>query len=578
MTGVLVRSAGSFWAKNSILAVDAGVHLSAITSIIGNHLPGAIRPKHAESSRGPHASSSGPVDSPKLVMTTGPFRDLLLPHETAKANALHLLQNYVSTYLITHPHLDHLSGFVINTAAFQHTTRRKTLAALPHAINAIKAHIFNDIIWPNLSDEEGGVGLVSYHRLTEGGNIALGAGDRRGYIQACDGLAVKGWAITHGDCIMQPSQRGSINQEFPFPSSSDGRRGSRPNNPLSPTYRRQSSSHSELNSKPNVVDSSAFFILDERSGKEILIFGDVEPDSISTDPRTYRVWADAAPKVDAGILRAIFIECSYDDSQKDNMLFGHLNPRHLIAELSTLAEKVANFRKTGNPNYGGASTGSAKSLSHPSQASTSDADSPRKRRYDGSQRSGDDGSQRLRDPPPSLSASTSEPQRGRTPSPLSHQPMSSSVSPGTRASRSGFVVQGQGVPPHLRNPDASPTSVPLPAGPMQTRSQQTSPGRTSFPRRSPREVLADVNRLRTNPGQFTPAMRAALEYETWSGNRPEPAKPLADVKVVVIHIKDTMKDGPPASDLVLAQLIDHAEAAGLGCEILVAKQGESFNF
>ena len=31
----------------------------------------------------------------------------------------------------------------------------KTLAALPNTIKAVKSHIFNDIIWPNLSDDGG---------------------------------------------------------------------------------------------------------------------------------------------------------------------------------------------------------------------------------------------------------------------------------------------------------------------------------------------------------------------------------------------------------------------------------------
>lgn len=61
---------------------------------------------------------------------------------------------------------------------------------------------------------------------------------------------------------------------------------------------------------------------------------------MSLDPRNRRVWEVAAPKVANGTLRAIFIECSYNDSIDDVSLYGHLCPRHLIAELSTLASKV----------------------------------------------------------------------------------------------------------------------------------------------------------------------------------------------------------------------------------------------
>ena len=89
--------------------------------------------------------------------------------------------------------------------------------------------------------------------------------------------------------------------------------------------------------KSCVVDSTAFFIRDSQSKREVLIFGDVEPDSISMTPRTHFVWQEAARKIAHGLLGGIFIECSYDDSQADAVLFGHLNPRHLIAELRTLA-------------------------------------------------------------------------------------------------------------------------------------------------------------------------------------------------------------------------------------------------
>ena len=501
-------------------------------------------------------------------MTTGPFKDLLLPHDTAKANALHVLRNYVSTYLITHPHLDHLSGFAINTAAFQHTTRPKKLAALPHTISAVKAHVFNDTIWPNLSDEEGGVGLVSFQRLTEGGNLALGEGDGRGYIEVCDGLAVKGWTVSHGKCMKQHGQRGSVSQEFSFAASGDGRRGSRSSNPLSPGYRRKSLSHSEVSLEPSVVDSSAFFILDERSGKEILFFGDVEPDSISLYPRTHRVWADAAPKIAAGLLSAIFIECSYDDSQPDEMLFGHLNPRHLIAELSTLAEKVTNFRNNGNVSNGGG-VGSATSLSHPSQASLSDTD-PRKRKHNGPHF--------LLEPPIFFGGPASEPQHGRTPSPLSpRKAASSSVSPGTRWSHSSSDIATEAaVPPHFTIKSTSPARIPLPASHMQTRSNQTSPRQVSPRQPNPRENLGALNlaRMANYP---SPAILEATSAESAAvgGKLLEIAKPLVGVKLVAIHIKDTMKDGPPAAEVVLAQLKQRAEAAGLGCEVLVAKQGEA---
>ena len=59
--------------------------------------------------------------------------------------------------------------------------------------------------------------------------------------------------------------------------------------------------------------------------------------------------------------------------------------------------------------------------------------------------------------------------------------------------------------------------------------------------------------------------------------------PLSGIKVVIIHIKDTMKDGPHVRDNVLAQLNDYEQALqqqgqGLGCEFVISRRGESYWF
>jgi len=71
----------------------------------------------------------------------------------------------------------------------------------------------------------------------------------------------------------------------------------------------------------------------------------VEPDSISLSPRNRQVWRDAAPKIAKGLLRGVFIECSYPDSQPEETLFGHLKPWFLIEELKALAEEVTLFKR-----------------------------------------------------------------------------------------------------------------------------------------------------------------------------------------------------------------------------------------
>lgn len=399
VTGFLVRSLGSDWSmRNSVLAVDAGTHLSAITRILEADFPlvsEGHRPRvgSIESALGPCDEASDDNDasnsesdrsaSPEpTVLTSGPFAGASFPHKSARANAVHFVREHVDAYLITHPHLDHLSGFAINTAAFHNTSRPKKLTALPFTVNAIKQHIFNDVIWPNLTDEEGGVGFVTFQRLTEGGNLALGDGHSRGFIEVCNGLAVKGFKISHGTCASSPGiadRRGSrdvagnhqsqANQGNQTPhhhapsrsithnhntptmkldsiglgSTDPPRRASifsQPSQPGTPTFFPSEPAHVH-----SVVDSTAFFIRAEHSGREILMFGDVEPDSISACPRNHLIWAEAAPKIAAGLLPGIFIECSYNDTQSDKILFGHLAPRHLVAELQTLADMVAEERR-----------------------------------------------------------------------------------------------------------------------------------------------------------------------------------------------------------------------------------------
>ncbi|TGO85561.1 hypothetical protein BPOR_0385g00120 [Botrytis porri] len=328
-TALLVRSVSLGWSKGSILAVDAGVHLSAIDRILQDHNP--------------------PTTERPYLLKEGAFAGLELPFRTTEANAAYIARTMVGAHLITHPHLDHISGGVISTAS--PSSKPRKIAGLASTIEALKDHIFNDVIWPNLSDENGGVGLVTFMRLISGGSSVLGDGPTKGYVEVVDGLAVKSWAVSHGPCIgnfpYQPG-RNHINE-----SSS----------PRTPTQKSSSHSHrshysplttpqvsSESLNFPSAESvhaytSSVCFIHDIASGNEILIWGDVEPDTVSFFPRNKQVWQDAAPKIAAGILKGIFIECSYDDSRPDDLLFGHLTPRYVVEELKVLAAETERCRE-----------------------------------------------------------------------------------------------------------------------------------------------------------------------------------------------------------------------------------------
>ena len=516
------------------MAVDGGTHLAPIIRILEEHLPRAIRGRKSESAaapdrasrsrsslpvndeyspaispcttqssgyitdllepRGTRAGSPAPVDPTKgkLVLTSGPFANLTVPFDNARANAAYLIRDLISTWIITHPHLDHLSGFAINTASFTHTTRAKKLAALPSTIDAIKSHIFNDVIWPDLSDEDGGVGLVSYMRLVDGGNVALGDGEGRGYIEVVDGLTVKSWSISHGTCMKGPSHRVSstTNSQDSFVQHPSSRRGSRVATSPSSFRSHRGSQGNVESDNVCVYDSSAFFIRDEETGREVLIFGDVEPDVLSKYPRTARVWTDAAPKIAAGLLTGILIECSYDDSQRDDLLFGHLAPKYLVAELQVLAEKVKLARK-----------------SHAEETLRK-----RKRQSNGFGKLDPD-IWKL---------------RGRD----------------LQQTRRRVTDSGSGTPSRMSEDPMVSESATLPL----------VMGRTS-----------------TDPGESSDTSSPLKELRRSSSDQ----KPLQGLQIIIIHIKDTLRDGPPVSETILAELQEHEEEAGLGCHFVISKSGES---
>lgn len=484
-TAFLVRSIAQEWRKGSVIAVDGGVYLSIITKILEESVP-------------------LPLPVQPYTIETGPFAGLTLPHSSIEANAGHITSALIDAHLITHPHLDHISGFVMNTAGLP-GTRPKKLAALPNTIHAFKTHIFNEVIWPNLSDENGGAGLVTYLRLVEGGSSVMGDGDGKGYSEISDGLLVKAWSVSHGTCVEKHAvpRRGSVSststrlgsqdtpmqtprREYGHPHQQSGARRpsllSQATMPLAGGGSPQAGDAERVSAC--VVDSTAYFIQDRDSRREVLMFGDVEPDSISLSPRNLNIWQEAAPKIAAGTLTAVFIECSYDDSQSNDRLFGHLKPVFVVEELCALAREVAEARKE-------------------------------------------------------LKAAESK-KRKRT----------SVIAEGERA---------RSVPRHGLTPM---TEIPL---------SPKSTGAQPYPTRG---IDSTSTSQPETPHIATPT--AGLSLGDLEPFNPSLQQQLAGLKVVIIHVKEKLVDGPHRGDLILEQLREHDAEVGLGCEFVIAKQGQSF--
>ncbi|KAF2148459.1 hypothetical protein K461DRAFT_329976 [Myriangium duriaei CBS 260.36] len=563
VSGFLVRSAASGWIRGSMLAMDAGSHMAAITRILEQHLPAISRGDtradsdgnlfHQQALSPQRPLDSSPPSSPGIrpsiptlepvVLDSGPFAGVPLPHASARANAAHIVRSHVATYLISHPHLDHLSGFAINTAAFHATSRPKTLAALPFTVEAIKRHIFNDVIWPNLTDEDGGVGFVTFQRLKEGGDVMVGEGEGRGYIEVCEGLGAKGFKISHGKC-MRPgtaeSHRGSIGNLSDVPANysttprhTDGRHhslghGHLPGTPGSFQSPSVAQTSHPFQQDPGfaAVDSTAYFIRDTATSRELLMFGDVEPDSISVAPRLARVWAEAAHKIAAGILNGIFIECSYPDSQADAILFGHLAPRHLVAELQVLADMVREEKVI---------------------RASEKAMRKRKRAANGGLAaiSQDDFIDKKR----------SRSLAGR-----------SAINQFRRSSVPDDMIQNS------PTPQQPPSSAP-----MQDIDQMHQ------------EYLKNRNlNIATNFGGASrdssiSSINAGVDAAHLLPSSVYSDPPLKGVRVLVMHVKDTMKDGPHVGELILQQLNEHAAGMAqrgmrLGCEFVITESGKDYWF
>lgn len=497
------------------------------------------------------------ASSDVFTLDSGPFQGLELPFQSAGANAAHVTRDLIDTYLITHPHLDHISAFVVNTASL-HSARPKRIAGLPSTITAFKQHIFNNVIWPNLSDEDNGAGLVTYMRLNEGGSLALGAGDSQGYIEITEGLGVKTWSVSHGHCMEHHS--GSIS-EFRTHSndrasqivqsiqyeSSPSRSGHPP--PSHIFTRRYPPERIEADQRMCIYDSSAYFIRDIETSREVVIFGDVEPDSISLSPRNLQIWTEAAPKVATGLMKGILIECSYTDSRPDSVLFGHLCPRHLIAELKILASLVEGV------------------WVEMQKSSESGIGKKRKRHNNGVPNGPEPGSTRRRS---NRTSNTSTAHVGAPIRPGIVRMGSSNISPRTRPRLARSTMSNDsfdeldsvdlGSPRRSHASDISTDSryaiSTLPEALNELGDSHIHP---DMPQQKPGQLEVDQG------------SKQVEDHIPYIPTR----KPLSGLKVVIIHVKEMLEDEIPPGDTILHELLQHEAEAQLGCEFVISEPGMS---
>ena len=82
------------------------------------------------------------------------------------------------------------------------------------------------------------------------------------------------------------------------------------------------------------LESTAFLIRSQQDA--ILCLGDTGADAVEGKPRLAELWRTVGPLIVAHHLKAIIIEVSYPSERPQNLLFGHLTPALLFAEIQQL--------------------------------------------------------------------------------------------------------------------------------------------------------------------------------------------------------------------------------------------------
>lgn len=278
----LVKSAQTPWESQCMLAVDGGTMVSGVADALT---------MQQQNENLQNAAGHVPWVFPPEALPAG---------SDTNTQAWHIVREFLSSICVTHEHLDHIWGFVLNSAGFSET-KPKILAGMTDCVDALKRHVFNGLIWPNLTNE--GIQPANYITLHRFEPTKFTSGLARN-------LEVAAYAISHGSHAERQRRMSLPPAQFMSFSNTSS------------------------------YESTAYFIRDCITNKVLLMWGDVEPDMISITPRNAHVWAMASRFFADGLLVAVFIECSFLSSHQDKLLFGHLTPKYLVLELQNLASRL----------------------------------------------------------------------------------------------------------------------------------------------------------------------------------------------------------------------------------------------
>lgn len=187
-----------------------------------------------------------------------------------KGSTQNVLKKQVKGYLISHAHLDHLAGLIINSPA----DSAKNIYSMPKVLNIIRDKYFTWDAWANFANEGEKPQLKKYTYSPLEEDIP--------HVLEGTEMTVQAYTLSHG----------------------------------------------------NPYQSTAFLVKAQDS--YVLYLGDTGADEIEKSDRLKRLWQKAAPLINAGQLKAIFLEVSFPNEQPENQLFGHLTPKLFFKELQEL--------------------------------------------------------------------------------------------------------------------------------------------------------------------------------------------------------------------------------------------------
>ncbi|ODV97404.1 hypothetical protein PACTADRAFT_1971 [Pachysolen tannophilus NRRL Y-2460] len=282
--------------KDQFICIDAGSGISALSDLINN-----IKNKKVMSENYllELYTDSLSVDAYTNCQTLIPFnwsakeKEKISPYGYS-INILKLLKNI----FITHSHFDHLSAAIINSPALH----SKIVYGSNVTLSNIKKNIFNDAVWPNLITQDGT--FLELKELLQGEWFPLNKTYR-----------IKCFQNNHGSYL------------------------------------------DNITGERKIYESSAYLINHLNSGRNLLLFGDVEPDSESKQNnyagKNHIIWNEISQFIINGNLAGIMIECSnLPITNSNEPLYGHMSPLHLISEFLNLRDIVLEklLQKKGNNN------------------------------------------------------------------------------------------------------------------------------------------------------------------------------------------------------------------------------------